>query len=337
MLKEAIKKVVENMDLSREEAHAAMNDIMSGEATPAQISCFITALRMKGETVDEIIGCAQVMREKVTPIKTSRDFVVDTCGTGGDGSHTINVSTISAIVAAGAGVPIAKHGNRAVSSTCGSADLLKELGVNLEASPEQVGRCIDEVGIGFMFAPLLHGSMKHAIGPRREIGIRTVFNILGPLTNPAGATKQLLGIYDPNLTGVLADVLMGLGSDAVMVVHGHGGIDELSLSGPSKVAELKDGKITEYEISPEDTGLNKVAVSELTGGDSSQNARITMGILQGEKGPARDVILLNSGAVIMISGLADNLRDGVQIAAETIDSGKAEKKLKDWIEVSNKN
>jgi anthranilate phosphoribosyltransferase len=335
MIREAISKVIDGADLSQEEAAAAMNEIMSGEATPAQIACFITALRIKGETVDEITGCAKVMREKVTRIESQADLLVDTCGTGGDGAHTFNISTTAALVAAGAGLHIAKHGNRSVSSRCGSADVLKALGVNIEADAATVGRCIDEVGIGFLFAPALHPAMKYAIGPRREIGIRTIFNILGPLTNPAGAKYQVLGVYAPELTETLANVLKNLGSDHVFVVHGADGLDEITITDKTHVSQLADGQVRSFTIDPEDFGISKSDISSLVGGTAEENARMTLDILKGEKGPKRDIVLLNSAAAIMAGGKAANLVEGIQLAAESIDSGKALGKLELLKKASN--
>jgi len=327
MIREAISKVVDGEDLSQEEAAATMNEIMSGDATPAQIACFITALRIKGETVDEITGCARIMREKVTRIEAKADLLVDTCGTGGDGAHTFNISTTAAFVAAGAGLHIAKHGNRSVSSKCGSADVLKELGVNIEADAELVAKCVDEVGIGFLFAPMLHPAMKYAIGPRREIGIRTIFNILGPLTNPAGAQVQVLGVYDAALTETLANVLKNLGSSHVFVVHGADGLDEITITDKTYVSELIDGQVRSFTIDPESFGMSKADMSILVGGDAEENAQIILDILKGEMGPRRDIVLLNSAAVIMAGGKAANLIEGIQVAAESIDLGKALEKL----------
>ncbi len=334
MIKDAINKVVNNESLSREESTSAMNEIMSGEATPAQIASFITALRMKGETIDEITGCAKVMREKVTVIKTNSGDVVDTCGTGGDGSHTFNISTISALVAAGAGVCIAKHGNRAVSSDCGSADVLKALGVNIEADADKVAKCVDEVGIGFLFASLLHPAMKHAITPRREIGIRTLFNILGPLTNPAGAKYQVLGVYDAKLTEPLAHVLKNLGSKHVFVVHGADGLDEITITDKTIISELKNGEVRSYVIDPEDFGIPRADKSELIGGNIDENARIALDILQGEKSAKRNIVLLNAGTAIVVGGKASDLEEGIRLAEESIDSGKALQKLEMLIKAS---
>ena len=335
MIREAISKVVDGEDLSQEEAAATMNEIMSGDATPAQIACFITALRIKGETVDEITGCAKIMREKVTKIETSADLLVDTCGTGGDGAHTFNISTTAAFVAAGAGLHIAKHGNRSVSSKSGSADVLKALGVNIEADVATVAKCVDEVGIGFLFAPMLHPAMKYAIGPRREIGIRTIFNILGPLTNPAGARVQLLGVYDPALTANLAHVLKNLGSDHVFVVHGADGLDEITITDKTYVAELVDGQVRSYVTDPEAFGISRADISSLIGGSAEENAQITLDILNGERGARRDIVLLNSAAAIVAGGLAANLVEGIQLAAESIDSGKALEKLELLKKASN--
>jgi anthranilate phosphoribosyltransferase len=334
MIKEAISKVVSGESLSKEEASNTMNEIMSGEATPAQIACFLTALRLKGETIDEITGCATIMREKVTRIQTNTEILVDTCGTGGDVSHTFNISTIAALVAAGAGVRIAKHGNRAVSSQCGSADVLKALGVNTEADADKVARCIDEAGIGFLFAPMLHPAMKYAIGPRREIGIRTIFNILGPLTNPAGAKSQVLGVYDVGLTEPLAHVLKNLGSRHVFVVHGADGLDEITTTDKTFVTELKDGEVRSFVINPEDFDVTRANKADLIGGTVEENAKIALDILQGEKGAKRDVVLLNASAAIVTGGLASDFAEGIRLASESIDSGKAMKKLKTLIEVS---
>ncbi len=335
MLKEVLNKLVARRDLSAEEAEGAMNEVMSGEATPAQIAAFITALRMKGETVEEITACAKVMREKVVPIALKTRNVIDTCGTGGDKSNTFNISTATALVAAAAGLAVAKHGNRSVSSQCGSADVLKELGVNLEISPQKMGACIDTVGIGFLFAPLLHPAMKYAIGPRRELGLRTVFNILGPLTNPAGAKLQLLGVYDARLTAVMARVLGKLGSERAMVVHGGDGLDELTLSGPSKVAEYHNGAVTVCTVAPEDFGLNSASLDKLRGGDSAENAAIMRAVFKGEKGPRRDAVLMNAAAALVVGGRAGNWVEGVKMAAEAIDCGAAAKKLRDLVEFSN--
>ena len=335
MIREAISKVAEGENLSQEEAAAAMSEIMTGDATPAQIACFITALRLKGETVDEITGCAKVMRGNVTQIRCEADLLVDTCGTGGDGAHTFNISTTTALVAAGAGLHIAKHGNRSVSSKSGSADVLKALGVNIEADATAVARCVDEVGIGFLFAPMLHPAMKYAIGPRREIGIRTIFNILGPLTNPAGAQAQVLGVYDSRLTEPLAKVLKNLGSQHVFVVHGGDGLDEITITDKTYVAELVDGQVRSFTIAPEDFGMSRADLPSLVGGTAEENAQITLDILKGENGPRRDIVLLNAAATIAAGGKAADLKEGIQLAAESIDSGDALGKLELLRKVSN--
>ena len=335
MIREVIQKLIAGKDLGREEARAVMDQIMSGGATDAQIGAFLIALRIKGETVDEIAGCAQGMREKATPIKTSRRGLIDTCGTGGDGSGTFNISTTVAFVACGAGLAVAKHGNRSISSQCGSADVLGELGVNIEAPPEKVGECIDEVGIGFLFAIYLHGAMKHAIGPRKELATRTVFNALGPLTNPAGAKRQLIGVYASDLTDKVAGVLNELGSERALVVHGSDGLDEITLTGPTRVSELNGGQISTREISPGDFGLETVAAEALAGGDAAHNAQILREVLDGKQGPQRDVVLLNAAAAIAAGGLAEDMAAGIAIARESIDSGKARQALDRLVEVSN--
>ena len=333
-IQEAIAKVIEGEDLSRGEMTDVMNQIMSGEATDAQIGAFLIALRVKGECVDEIAGAASVMREKATPIATKHDVIVDTCGTGGDHSGTFNISTTAAFVAAGAGLCVAKHGNRSVTSQSGSADVLSALGVNIEASPETVGRCLDDVGIGFLFAISLHGAMKYAIGPRREIGARTIFNALGPLSNPAGATRQVVGVYSAALTETLAGVLGTLRSERAFVVHGSDGLDEMTLTGPTRVSELKNGSVSTYRVSPGDFGLAQASADALKGGDADYNAEITRSILNGEEGPRRDIVLLNAAAAIVAGDKARDLNEGVQVAAEVIDSGKALEKLEGLVAAS---
>ncbi len=333
-IQEAISKVIEGADLSRGEMTDVMNQIMSGEATDAQIGAFLIALRVKGESVDEIAGAASVMREKATPIATKHDVIVDTCGTGGDHSGTFNISTAAAFVAAGAGLCVAKHGNRAATSQSGSADVLSALGVNIEASPETVSRCLDDVGIGFLFAISLHGAMKYAIGPRREIGARTIFNALGPLSNPAGAKRQVVGVYSAALTETLAGVLATLGSERAFVVHGSDGLDEMTLTGPTRVSELKAGSVSTYEVLPGDFGLGQATADALKGGDADYNAEITRSILNGEEGPRRDIVLLNAAAAIVAGDKARDLNEGVQVAAEVIDSGKALEKLEGLIVAS---
>ena len=335
-MQEAIAKVIDGDDLRRDEMTDVMNQIMSGGATDAQIGAFLIALRMKGESVDEIAGAAAVMREKATPIATKHDVLVDTCGTGGDHSGTFNISTTAALVAAGAGLCVAKHGNRAATSQSGSADVLMALGVNIEASPETVSRCLDEVGIGFLFAPALHGAMKYAIGPRREIGVRTIFNALGPLTNPAGAKRQVIGVYSAALTETLAGVLASLGAERAYVVHGSDGLDEMTLTGPTKVSELKDGSVSTYRVFPGDFGLGEARADALKGGDADSNAAITLSVLKGAEGPARDIALLNAAAAIVAGDKARDLREGILIAAEAIDSGRALAKLEALIAASNR-
>lgn len=333
-IQEAIAKVIEGADLGRGEMTDVMNQIMSGEATDAQIGAFLIALRVKGECVDEIAGAASVMREKATPIVTKHDVIVDTCGTGGDHSGTFNISTTAAFVAAGTGLCVAKHGNRAATSQSGSADVLSALGVNIEASPETVSRCLDDVGIGFLFAISLHGAMKYAIGPRREIGARTIFNALGPLSNPAGATRQVVGVYSAALTETLAGVLGTLGAERAFVVYGLDGLDEMTLTGPTRVSELKNGSVSTYDVSPGDFGLAQASADALKGGDADYNAEITRSILNGEEGPRRDIVLLNAAAAIVAGDKARDLNEGVQVAAEVIDSGKALEKLEGLVAAS---
>ena len=336
MIKEVISKVIAGEDLAGDEAYNVMNEIMEGQATDAQIAAFVIALRLKGETVDEITGFTRVMREKATRINHKAENVVDTCGTGGDGTHTFNISTAAAIISAAAGATVAKHGNRSVSSSCGSADVLKELGVNIEIEKEKVEECIDAVGIGFLFAPLLHKAMKYAIGPRREIGIRTVFNILGPLTNPAGAKAQLLGVYDEALTETMAAVLGNLGSTHVFVVHGRDGLDEISITSPTKVSELKDGAISNYTIEPEDFDLPMADLESIKGGDPAANAKIVKDVLSGVPGPRRDIAVLNAAAVLTAADIAGGIAEGIKTAQEAINSGKAAEKLQALIEFTQK-
>jgi anthranilate phosphoribosyltransferase len=334
-IREAIESLVKRTNLSEEQTIAVMNQIMTGEATPLQVAAFLTALRMKGETVDEITGAARVMREKAHRVQVGSKTVLDTCGTGGDQKGTFNISTASAFVAAGAGVYVAKHGNRSVSSQSGSADVLAALGVKIDAPRERVEGCIQKIGIGFLFAPLLHEAMKYAVQPRRDIGIRTIFNLLGPLTNPAMANHQLIGVYDSELVSVLAHVLKKLGSARAMVVHGMEGLDEISLCGPTKVAELRDGKVEEYSVEPENLGFRRCPLEALHGGSANESADIIKGVLQGDKGPARDVVLLNSGAALYVSGKAETLERGVGLAAESIDSGRARQKLEQLAQMTN--
>jgi anthranilate phosphoribosyltransferase len=348
MIKEYISKVVRGEDLTEAEMETAMEEIMTATATPAQIGAFITALRLKGETVDEITGAARVMRAKATKICVNNhvvnidrdeiniedETILDIVGTGGDGTKTFNVSTTTAFVAAGGGAKVAKHGNRAVSSLCGSADVLENLGVKLDATRTDVERCINEIGIGFLYAPLFHGAMKHAAGPRREIGIRSIFNLLGPVTNPAGASVQVLGVYEQSLTETIALVLKRLGTKEAFVVCGEGTFDEISICGPTRVSHLKDNSVHTFQMTPEEYGFKRAAVEEIVGGDAKENANIVRNILDGEKGPKRDMVLLNASAAFVAAGLCDNFEEGIKIAKDSIDSGKALKKLDKLIELT---
>ena len=326
----AIGRVATGASLTEDEAYVVMNQVMDGDATPSQISALITGMRMKGETVDEIVGFARAMREHATPVRPTVTGYIDTCGTGGDGLHTFNISTTTAFVVAGAGVPVAKHGNRAVSSAAGSADVLEALGIDITLSAADVARCIDDVGVGFLFAQALHASMRHAGPTRREIGIRTVFNILGPLTNPAGAKRQLLGVYDPKLAPIMAEVAGRLGAERVLVVNGHPGMDEVSASGATTVAEFdvaaggaSTPQVRVYEITPESVGLARGTLADIAGGDAAENAVIVRAVLGGEVGPKRDVVLLNAAAALLAAGKASDLAEGVALARESIDSGRA--------------
>jgi anthranilate phosphoribosyltransferase len=323
-----------------------MDAIMSGAATNAQIAAFLTALRMKGETVEELIGFAQVMRQKavkertqradVAATGTDREMLIDTAGTGGDASGTFNVSTATAFVVAGAGLRVAKHGNRSVSSLCGSADVVETLGITLELTPAQVGRCVDEVGIGFLYAPLLHTAMKHVMAARREMGIRTVFNMLGPLTNPAGANAQVIGVYSDRLTELLARALAELGTLRAFVVHGADGLDEISNTGESVISEVHEGVVRTSRVRPEDFGMPRASVRELQGGDREENARIIRDLLGGEPGPRRDIVLMNAAAALVVGGKARDFKDGVALAARSVDSGAARRALEALIELSRR-
>ena len=348
MIKNAISKVVLQQDLVEAEMIEVMNQIMGGEATQAQVGAFITALRMKGETIEEITGAARVMRDHATPIRVGkaldidreeinldRETILDTCGTGGSGTKSFNISTTVAFVVSACGVKVAKHGNRSISSACGSADVLESLGVNLNVTPEQVESCINEVGVGFLFAPALHGAMKHAIGPRREIGIRTIFNILGPLTNPAGADRQVLGVYDEKLVEVLAKVLVKLGCQRGFVVHGKDGMDEITLTGPTRVAEINEGQVTLSTIEPEDFGLRRCLLSDLQGGDAEENAAIVRNVLAGSEGPKRDVVLLNAAYALVAAGITESVDAGLQKARNMIDDGLAKAKLEGLVNLTN--
>lgn len=327
MIQEAIQKVIAGNSLTEEEMVCTMNTIMEGKATDAQIACLLTALRLKGETIAEITGAARVMRDKATPVPTKHSLVVDTCSTGGSGQNSFNISTTAAFVVAGAGVPVAKHGNRGVTRQSGSANVLAALGVNIEIAPEHVGRCIDEVGIGFLFAPMLQGAMKYAIGPRREIGIRTIFNALGPLTNPAGAQAQVLGVYAPELTETHANVLNNLGCRNAFVVHGNDGLDEITTTTTTQVSELANGTVKTYTLEPTELGIPRADAASLVGGAPEVNAEITQNILNGETGARRDIVVLNAAAAIVAGGKAENLETGLELARNSIDTGKALEKL----------
>lgn len=323
--------------LQAQEAEVVMNQIMAGDATEAQIAAYLMALRMKGETRSEISGSARAMRANATriPTRVEPDRLLDTCGTGGDNSGTFNISTTVAFVAAGAGVPVAKHGNRAATSKCGSADVLAELGVNLDLTPEQVGQCINEIGIGFLFAPKLHPAMKYAIGPRRQIGVRTIFNILGPLTNPAGAKRQLMGVFAADLAPFLAQVFQDLGSESAIIVNGYGGLDELTTTGPNSVSHYQNGEVDTYTLDPQDYGFDGAHISDLVGGDAPTNAAILRGILSGEVDSAKlDVVLLNSGAALLAAGVVGDLPEGIEMARDSIGSGKALNKLDALIDMT---
>jgi anthranilate phosphoribosyltransferase len=347
IITEAVRALVDRRDLTRLEAAAAMEAIMSGAATNAQIAAFLTALRMKGETVEELIGFAQVMREKVVKVRpragdvvgatgTDREMLIDTCGTGGDASGTFNVSTATAFVVAGAGLRVAKHGNRSVSSLCGSADVVETLGIDIELSPAQVATCIDEVGIGFLYAPLLHTAMKHVMAARREMGVRTVFNMLGPLTNPAGANAQVIGVYAAALADPLARVLAELGTLRAFVVHGADGLDEISNTGESHISEVHEGVVRSSTVRPEDFGMPRAAIRDLQGGDREENARIIRLVLGGEAGPRRDIVLMNAAGALVVGNKAQDLKEGVALAAASIDGGSATRKLEDLIAFSRR-
>jgi len=339
-IKEAIQELIQNIDLTEKQMQEVFNQIMSGKAKDSQIGAFLTALRLKGETVDEITAAAKIMRKKVLrlDLKTSVDIdredinidketILDTCGTGGSGTNTFNISTACAFVVAGCGVTVAKHGNRSVSSQCGSADVLNELGVNLDLTADKTAECIRKIGIGFLFAPLYHSAMKYAIGPRREIGIRTIFNILGPLTNPANANAQVLGVYEEHLVETMADVLKNLGCRFAFVVHGLDTLDEITITGPTKVAELKNNEINTYYIKPQDFDIPVADLEDIKGGNAKENAKIIIDVLSGQRGPKRDVVLLNSAAALVAAVKARDFKEGIKLAADSIDSNKAIAKL----------
>ncbi len=334
-IQQALEKVLQRQDLQAEQMESVMDAIMQGETTPAQIAGFIVALRMKGETVDELTAAARVMRKLSSKVEVSTDHLIDTCGTGGDGLKTFNVSTAAAIVAASAGARVAKHGNRSVSSSTGSADVLEQLGVNLEQTPDQIAASVNTIGIGFMFAPMHHSCMKHAIGPRKELGVRTLFNLLGPLTNPAGAQRQVLGVFDDQWLQPLANVLQQLGSTHAMVVHAADGLDEISICGETSVCELHAGEITQYRISPQQFGLTGGDLSAIQVNDAAASAKMIRALLSGETGPAADIVALNAGAAIYVAGKSDSLQRGIEMAIEQLKSGAAAAKLEQLVEITN--
>ena len=336
MIRQAIAKAVEGRDLKRAEAKAVMDQIMSGKCTDAQIGSYLTALRMKGETIDEVAGSLASMRGKMSKVKTRHAKAVDTCGTGGDRSGSFNISTAAALVTAAAGVPVAKHGNRAVSSGCGSADVLAELGLQTVLSPAAAGRCLDRLGFAFLFAPAFHGAMKHAIGPRREMAIRTVFNFLGPMSNPAGVKHQTIGVGLPMMLDLVPRVLRATGSKHVMVYCSENGMDELTTASRAKVAELKNGRVKNYVLDPVRLGLKKCTAAQLKGGSPKENARLLKAVFRGEKGPKRDSVLLSAAAAICVGGKAKDIKGGIKLAAEAIDSGRAAELLEKVMEFTNK-
>lgn len=334
MIKDVLEKLIGGEDLTAEESYQVMGKIMSGELKEAQVAAYLVALRSKGETVNEILGSCRAIREHSIKISVSRTPVVDTCGTGGDAKGTFNISTVSAFVAAGAGITVAKHGNRAVSGQCGSADLCEALGIDLELSAAKLELCLNEIGLGFLYAPALHPAMAHAVPARKALGLRTIFNILGPLNNPAGAKRQLLGVYEEALTEKMATVLDALGSEHALVVVGGDGLDEITLTTNTKVTEVQNGKIRSYTIAPEDFGFSRAPLDSLLGGDKEASARLCLAVLQGEKGPQRDVVVLNAGAALYVAGAADSIREGVEMAKTSIDSGAAYEKLESLLQFS---
>jgi len=344
---DAIRKVVDGQHLDRTEAESVMNGIMSGKATDAQIAAFLTALRMKCETVEELIGFAKVIRAKAAPVRpksdvaasfsgTDREMLVDTCGTGGDATGTFNISTATAFVVAGAGVRVAKHGNRSVSSLCGSADVVEALGIRIDLTPEAVAQCIDEVGIGFLYAPLLHEAMRYVMLARREMKIRTVFNLLGPLCNPARASAQVLGVYNEKLTEMMAQVLCELGAHRAFVVHGADGLDEITITGETKISEVRAGEVKTYYLTPEDFGIKRAPIDQIQGGDASRNAEIIRNVLANQGGTHLDVVLLNAAAGLVAGGRARNLREAISLARESVESGEALSRLNRLMELSQK-
>ncbi|MDP9361329.1 MAG: anthranilate phosphoribosyltransferase [Acidobacteriota bacterium] len=335
MIDVAIRRVVEGKHLGRDEMYAVFGEMMDGRASDVQKSALLIALRMKGETADEITGAAMAMRERVTPLTVDRERIIDTCGTGGDGRGTFNVSTIAALVAAGAGASVAKHGNRAVSSSCGSADVLAELGVAIDLDAARMSEVLRRTGISFLFAPKLHPAMGAVAAIRRELGVRTIFNVLGPLTNPAFARRQVLGVYSLHLVDLLARVLLALGADHAMVVHSADGLDEISISAPTHVCEVRDGELRSYELTPEEIGVDRHAITEIAGGDARENARIAREVLGGANGARGEIVAANAGAALYVSGAAPTIRDGVTMARESIASGRAMQKLQELVAVTN--
>jgi len=331
----AIKVMIARQDLTGDEMTTVMRQIMTGECTPSQIGGFLVGLHMKGESVDEISAAARVMRELATRVEVDDEHLVDTAGTGGDSSGSFNISTASALVAAAAGARVAKHGNRSMTSNSGSADVLEAAGVKLDISPEKVGECVERVGVGFMFAPAHHGAMKHAIGARKELAVRTVFNVLGPLTNPAGAPNQVIGVFHPELVELMANVLKQLGSRHVMVVHAEDGMDEISISAPTRVAELKDGEVSSYRITPTDFGMETASLDTLRVGSAEESLAMIRAVFADQSGPARDIVCLNAGAAIYVAGCADSLAAGIEVAASAISSGKAAEVLDNLVAESN--
>ena len=335
-IQQALKAVIAKQDLSEEQMHGVMSDIMTGKTTDAQIGAFLIGLSMKGETIEEITASAKVMRSLATAVEISAtNHLVDTCGTGGDGLGLFNISTASAFVVAAAGGQVAKHGNRSISSKSGSADVLESAGVNLAISPELIGRCIDEIGVGFMFAPAHHSAMKHAIGPRKELAVRTIFNVLGPLTNPAKAPNQVMGVYDKNLVESIANVLKSLGSHHVMVVHSKDGLDELSIADDTYVAELKDGVVSTYTVNPADFGLSVGNLDDIAANGATDSLAMINDAFAGKQGAAKDIVALNAGAAIYVSGLADSLKTGVEKANQILSNGGAQRKLEEYVAASN--
>ena len=333
-IQSAIQSVIDKKNLGNDEMRDVMQNIMTGECTDAQIAGFLVGLRSKGETVDEITAAAQVMRELASRVHINHENLIDTCGTGGDGTNTFNISTTAAFVVAAAGCYVAKHGNRSVSSKSGSADVLETAGVKLELTPEQVAQCVEEIGIGFMFAPMHHSAMKHAIGPRKELGVRTVFNVLGPLTNPAGAKRHVMGVFSHDWLETLANVLKNLGSEQVMIVHSEDGMDEISISAATDIAELKDGEITTYQIEPEQFGMQRAEISTLAVEDVEESFKVMQAVLDNQGGPTQDIVLLNAGAAIYTAGVEDTLAAGIGTAQQVIENGSARAKLDELAELT---